>query len=186
MTLYALDGVSPELPDAGRYWVAPSASLIGKVRLEVNASVWFGAVLRGDNELILVGENSNVQDGCVLHTDMGAPLTIGRNCTIGHRAILHGCTIGDNSLIGMGATILNHANIGRNCLVGANALVAEGKIIPDNSLVVGMPAKVVRELDAETLDWLPKSAAGYVRNWQRYAKELRAVQLSSGASDAPR
>ena len=172
MTLYALDGVSPELPEEGRYWVAPNAILIGKVKLAANASVWFGAVLRGDNELIVVGENSNVQDGCVLHTDMGAPLTIGENCTIGHRAILHSCTIGDNSLVGMGATILNHAKIGRNCLIGANALIAEGKIIPDNSLVIGMPGKVVRELDAETIGLLPKSAARYVRNWQRYAKGL--------------
>ncbi len=175
MTLYSLDGISPELPEEGHYWVAPNASLIGKIRLEENASVWFGAVLRGDNELIMIGENSNVQDGCVLHTDIGAPLTIGKNCTVGHRAILHSCTIGDNSLIGMGATILNHAKIGRNCLIGANALVAEGKVIPDNSLVVGMPGKVVRELDRATIDWLPKSAEGYVRNWQRYAKRFGAV-----------
>ena len=173
MTLYALDGVSPELPEEGHYWVAPDAAVIGKVKLERNASIWFGAVLRGDNELILVGENSNVQDGCVLHTDMGSPLTIGRNCTIGHKAMLHGCSIGDNSLIGMGATILNNATIGRNCLIGANALVAEGKVIPDNSLVMGMPGKVVRELDAEAVARLPKAAAGYVRNWQRFAKGLR-------------
>ena len=173
MTLYALDGVSPELPEEGHYWVAPDAAVIGKVKLERNASVWFGAVLRGDNELILVGENSNVQDGCVLHTDMGSPLTIGRNCTIGHKAMLHGCSIGDNSLIGMGATILNNAAIGRNCLIGANALIAEGKAIPDNSLVMGMPGKVVRVLDAEAIARLPKAAAGYVRNWQRFAKGLR-------------
>lgn len=173
MTIYALDGVSPELPETGHYWIAPDASVIGKVKLEVNASVWFGAVLRGDNELILVGENSNVQDGCVLHTDMGAPLSIGKNCTIGHRAMLHGCVIGDNSLIGMGATILNHAKIGRNCLIGANALISEGKVIPDNSLVIGVPGKIVRELDAGAMAGLPKSAAGYVRNWQRYAKGLK-------------
>ena len=173
MTLYALDGVSPELPEEGHYWVAPDAAVIGKVKLERNASVWFGAVLRGDNELILVGENSNVQDGCVLHTDMGSPLTIGRNCTIGHKAMLHGCSIGDNSLIGMGATILNNATIGRNCLIGANALVAEGKVIPDNSLVMGMPGKVVRELDAEAVARLPKAAESYVRNWQRFAKGLK-------------
>ena len=173
MALYALDGVSPELPEEGHYWVAPDAAVIGKVKLERNASVWFGAVLRGDNELILVGENSNVQDGCVLHTDMGSPLTIGRNCTIGHKAMLHGCSIGDNSLIGMGATILNNATIGRNCLIGANALVAEGKVIPDNSLVMGMPGKVVRELDAEAVARLPKAAESYVRNWQRFAKGLK-------------
>ncbi len=175
MTIYALDGISAELPGPGRYWIAPDASVIGKVRLEVNASIWFGAVLRGDNELILIGENSNIQDGCVLHTDIGAPLSIGRNCTIGHRAILHGCTIGDNSLIGMGAAILNHARIGRNCLIGANALISEGKIIPDNSLVMGMPGKVIRELDAAAIARLPLAAAGYVGNWQRYARALRPV-----------
>lgn len=175
MTIYALDGISAELPGPGRYWIAPDASVIGKVRLEVNASIWFGAVLRGDNELILIGENSNIQDGCVLHTDIGAPLSIGRNCTIGHRAILHGCTIGDNSLIGMGAAILNHARIGRNCLIGANALISEGKIIPDNSLVMGMPGKIVRELDAAAIAQLPLAAAGYVRNWQRFAQGLKPV-----------
>ncbi|WP_373504291.1 gamma carbonic anhydrase family protein [Aestuariivirga sp.] len=175
MTLYALDGISPELPEEGACWIAPGAVLIGKVKLERMASVWFGAVLRGDNELITVGENSNVQDGCVLHTDPGLELVIGRNCTIGHKAILHGCTIGDNTLIGMGAVILNRARIGSNCLIGANALVTEGKVIPDNSLVMGAPAKVVRELDAEAIANLPKSAAGYVRNWQRYAAGLKVL-----------
>lgn len=175
MVCYALDGISPELPGVGRYWIAPDAAVIGRVKLENQASVWFGAVIRGDNESILIGENSNVQDGCVLHTDKGSPLAIGRNCTIGHKAMLHGCTIGDNSLIGMGATILNNAVIGRNCLIGANALVAEGKIIPDNSLVIGMPGKVVRELDAETIANLPKSAAGYVRNWKRFAAGLAVI-----------
>ena len=175
MTIYALDGISAELPGAGLYWIAPDAAVIGRVRLERHASVWFGAVLRGDNELILIGENSNVQDGSVLHTDMGAPLSIGRNCTIGHKAILHGCTIGDNSLIGMGATILNHARIGRNCLIGANALITEGKVIPDNSLVMGAPGKVVRVLDEEAAARLPLSAESYVRNWQRFALGLKAV-----------
>ena len=175
MTLYALDGISPDLPGEGLCWVAPDAAVIGKVKLERMASVWFGAVLRGDNELLLVGENSNIQDGCVLHSDMGSPLTIGRNCTIGHKAILHGCSIGDNSLIGMGATVLNNAQIGRNCLIGANALVTEGKVIPDNSLVMGSPGKVVRELDAAAAARLPLSAEGYVRNWQRFARELRAI-----------
>ena len=172
MPLYALDGISPQMPGAGLFWIAPDATVIGNVRLERMASIWFGAVLRGDNELILIGENSNVQDGCVLHTDLGAPLTIGRNCTIGHKAILHGCTIGDNSLIGMGATVLNHAQIGKNCLIGANALITEGKIIPDNSLVVGAPGKVVRELPEEARAGLAASADGYVRNWQRFAKGL--------------
>ncbi len=175
MTLYALDGIAPQLPEEGACWVAPDAVLIGKIRLERNASVWFGAVLRGDNEWIAVGEGSNVQDGAVLHTDPGLKLSIGRNCTIGHKAILHGCTIGDNTLIGMGATILNGARIGSNCLIGANALVTEGKVIPDNSLVMGAPAKVVRELDAEAVAGLSKAAANYVRNWQRYAKGLIAL-----------
>ena len=172
MTLYALDGIAPQLPEEGAFWVAPDAVVIGKVKLERNASVWFGAVLRGDNDLIVIGENSNVQDGAVLHTDAGLPLTVGRNCTIGHRAILHGCTIGDNTLIGMGATILNGARIGGNCLIGANALVTEGKVIPDNSLVMGAPAKVVRVLDTEAVAKLAASAAGYALNWQRYAKGL--------------
>ncbi len=172
MTLHTLDGISPALPGEGLYWIAPSADVIGKVRLLRVASVWFHAVLRGDNEWIEVGEGSNVQDGCVLHTDMGSPLTIGRNCTIGHKAILHGCTIGDNSLIGMGATILNNAVIGRNCLIGANALIPEGKTIPDNSLVVGAPGKVIRVLDAEGAAQLTRSAEGYVRNWKRYAAGL--------------
>jgi carbonic anhydrase/acetyltransferase-like protein (isoleucine patch superfamily) len=181
MTVYALEGISPELPEDGLYWIAPGASVIGKVRLGPMASVWFGAVLRGDNELLDVGENSNVQDGCVLHSDMGAPLVIGSNCTIGHKAILHGCSIGDNSLIGMGATVLNHARIGRNCLIGANALITEGKVVPDNSLVLGAPGKVVRQLDAEAASRLPLSAAGYVRNWQRFATGLRALSLAGSA-----
>ena len=172
MTIYALDGISADLPGEGLYWIAPDAAVIGKVKLDRMASVWFGAVLRGDNELIHIGENSNVQDGAVLHTDMGAPLSIGKNCTIGHKAILHGCAIGDNSLVGMGATVLNHVRIGRNCLVGANALITEGKVIPDNSLVMGAPGKVVRELTAEAIAGLSKSAEGYVRNWQRFAAGL--------------
>jgi carbonic anhydrase/acetyltransferase-like protein (isoleucine patch superfamily) len=174
MPLYVLDGIAPELPEDGACFVAPGAVLIGRIKLERLASVWFGAVLRGDNDLITVGEGSNVQDGAVLHTDPGLPLTIGANCTIGHKAILHGCIIGENSLIGMGATILNRAVIGRNCLIGANALVTEGKVIPDNSLVVGAPAKVVRILDAEAAASLRKSAETYVRNWQRYARGLTA------------
>ncbi len=175
MTVYALDGVSPELPEEGHFWIAPSADVIGRVRLLRDASIWFGAVLRGDNEWLTVGEGSNVQDGSVLHSDMGAPLTIGRDCTIGHKAILHGCTIGDNSLVGMGATILNHAVIGKNCLIGAGALVPERKVIPDNSLVVGAPGKVVRVLDDEAVAGLLKSAQGYVRNWKRFAAGLSKI-----------
>jgi carbonic anhydrase/acetyltransferase-like protein (isoleucine patch superfamily) len=170
VTLHSLNGVQPELADP--CWVAASADVIGRVKLERDASVWFQAVLRGDNELIMVGEGSNVQDGCVLHTDMGAPLTIGKNCTIGHRAILHGCTIGDNTLVGMGATILNHAIIGKNCLIGANTLIAERKAIPDNSLVLGAPGKVVRQIDAAGAAALTEAARSYVRNWQRFAQSL--------------
>lgn len=172
MPTYNLDGVQPEFPEDGRYWVAPDACVIGRVRLDRDASVWFGAVLRGDNELIHIGERSNVQDGSVFHTDMGYPLTIGADCTIGHKAILHGCTIKRNTLVGMGATILNGAVIGENCIVGANALIAEGKVIPDNSLVVGMPGKVIRQLDAEAAEGNTKSAEGYVRNWQRFKAGL--------------
>ncbi|ADZ70061.1 gamma carbonic anhydrase family protein [Polymorphum gilvum] len=172
MPLFDLNGDAPVLPLDGRCWIAPTATLIGRVQIDEDASVWFGAVLRGDNELIHVGARSNVQDGCVFHTDMGYPLTIGADCTIGHRAILHGCAIGANTLVGMGATILNGARIGSNCIIGANALVAEGKEIPDNSLVVGVPGKVVRTLDAAAAEGIRASAAGYVRNWQRYRAEL--------------
>ncbi len=173
MTIYALDGIQPEL--AVDSWVAPSADVMGRVRLLHLASVWFGAVLRGDNEWITIGEGSNVQDGCVLHTDLGAPLTIGKGCTIGHRAILHGCVIGDNSLVGMGACVMNHAVIGNNCLIGAYALVPERKIIPDNSLVLGAPSKIARVLSADEVLGLGKAAAGYVRNWQRFSKGLKAI-----------
>jgi carbonic anhydrase/acetyltransferase-like protein (isoleucine patch superfamily) len=175
MPIYQLDGQAPEFPPQGQFWVAPSADLMGRVRLRPMASIWFGAVLRGDNEWIEIGEGSNVQDGCILHTDMGAPLTIGRDCTIGHNAILHGCSIGDGSLIGMGATILNHAKIGTGCLIGANALIPEGKVIPDHSLVIGSPGKVLREIDAEGRERLQKAAAGYRQNWQRFAGGLRRI-----------
>lgn len=172
MPLYALDGTVPDLPPAGRFWVAPSADLIGRVRIADEASVWFGAVLRGDNEWIEVGARSNIQDGAVLHTDMGCPLVIGEDCTIGHRAVLHGCILGAGTLIGMGATVLNRARIGRGSLVGAGALVTEGKDFPDFSLIVGAPAKVVRTLDEEAVAGLRRSAEGYVRNWRRYAAGL--------------
>jgi carbonic anhydrase/acetyltransferase-like protein (isoleucine patch superfamily) len=172
MAVYALDGICPDLPGEGQFWIAPSADVIGKVRLLDNASIWFGAVLRGDNEWITVGQGSNVQEGCVLHTDMGAPLTIGTNCTIGHKAILHGCQIGDNSLIGMGAIVLNHAKIGKNCLIGAGALIPEGKVIPDNSLVVGQPGKIIRVLDEEAAARLTASAVSYQKNWKSFASGL--------------
>ena len=173
MTLYSLDDVAPDLAEDS--WVAPDANLIGKVRLEQGASVWFGSTLRGDNELILVGEGSNIQENCVLHTDMGYPLTIGAGCTIGHKAMLHGCTIGDNSLIGMGATVLNGAKIGNNCLIGANALITEGKEIPDGALVMGAPGKVIRMLDPTAIDGLRKSALGYQANMRRFRDGLKAL-----------
>jgi carbonic anhydrase/acetyltransferase-like protein (isoleucine patch superfamily) len=176
MAIYILDGIAPDLPPEGQYWIAPSAAVIGRVRLERNASVWFGAVLRGDNEPIEVGEGSNIQDGCVLHTDAGAPLSVGRNCTIGHKAILHSCTIDDNTLIGMGATVLNNARIGRNCLIGANTLVPQGKEIPDNSLVMGAPGRITRSIDQIAARNLTESAQNYVRNWQRYARSMQAVR----------
>ena len=176
MALHVLDGIAPELPEEGAYWVAASADVIGRVRLARNASVWFNAVLRGDNELISVGEGSNVQDGCVLHTDIGSPLTIGPNCTIGHKAMLHGCTIGDNTLIGIGAIVLNNAVIGKNCLIGSGALVTEGKVIPDGSVVIGSPGKIVRQITPEEIAWMASNAEHYVQNARRYARDLREVQ----------
>lgn len=175
MPIYALAGESPLFDQPGSNWIAPDATLIGRVRLGRNAGIWFGAVLRGDNELIDIGEDTNIQEHSVLHTDMGFPLRVGRGCTIGHRAILHGCTIGDNSLIGMGATVLNGAKIGRNSLVGAGALVTEGKVLPDNSLIVGAPAKVVRTLDEEAVRQLEWSAAHYVENARRFMSDLKPV-----------
>ena len=153
-------------------WVAPNATLVGKVKLEAGASVWFNAVLRGDNELILIGKDSNVQDGAVMHTDMGYPLTLGTGVTIGHNAMLHGCTVGDYSLIGINAVILNGAKIGKHCIIGANSLIGEGKVIPDGSLVMGSPGKVVRDLTDEQKALLQASAAHYVKNGQRYACDL--------------
>jgi carbonic anhydrase/acetyltransferase-like protein (isoleucine patch superfamily) len=175
MSLYSLDGVSPDLPGAGRCFVAPDASLIGRVRLAEDANVWFGATLRGDNEWIEVGARTNIQDGSVLHTDMGCPLTIGADVTVGHRVILHGCAIGEGSLIGMGATIMNNARIGRFCIVGANALVTEGAEFPDYSLIVGMPAKLKKTFDPSTSKILLGSAAHYVENARRYLAGLRRI-----------
>ena len=157
----------------GEHWIADSATVIGSVVLEENASVWFGAVVRGDCDVITIGENSNVQDGAVLHTDYGFPLSIGRDVTVGHQAMLHGCTIGDGSLIGIQAVILNGAKIGRGCIIGAGALIAEGKEIPDGSLVVGSPGKVVRQLDEATQQRLLLSAQHYVGNARRFRDELK-------------
>ena len=173
MTLYALDGNAPQIADDT--WVAPDANLIGRVVLDAAASVWFGCTLRGDNEVIHVGAGTNVQENTVMHTDMGYPLVIGAGCTIGHKVMLHGCTIGENSLIGMGATVLNGARIGRDCLIGAGALITEGKEIPDGSLVMGAPGKVVRALDAAAIDGLLASALHYQQNMRRFRAGLREV-----------
>lgn len=171
-SLFALDGVAPRTPGDGRFWIAPGAAVIGDVVLGDEVGVWFGAVLRGDNATIVVGARTNVQDGAVVHVDAGFPATIGTGCTIGHRALVHGCTVGDNTLIGMGAAVLNGAVIGRHCLLGAGALVPEGRTIPDGSLAVGAPAKVVRALDPAEIARLRLAAEGYVRNWRRFAAGL--------------
>jgi carbonic anhydrase/acetyltransferase-like protein (isoleucine patch superfamily) len=175
VTVYALGTDRPILPDSGNAWIAPNAVVVGKVTLEENASVWFGAIVRGDVEAITIGQNSNVQDGAVLHADHGIPLVIGANVTVGHLAMLHGCTIGDNSLIGIGAVILNGAKIGKNCIIGAKALIAEGKEIPDNSMVVGAPGRVIREVSDGQVMGLQASAAHYVANWQRFRDDLAAT-----------
>ena len=175
MPLYTLDGVSPAVPADGRYWVAPDARVIGRVTLGEDANIWFAAVLRGDNEPMTIGARSNIQDGAVLHSDLGFPLTIGDDCTVGHRAILHGCTIGKGCLIGMGATVLNGAKIGEGSLVGANTLVTEGKEFPPHSLIVGAPARVLRKLEAEDVAKLLQSAAHYVSNSRRFSEGLKRV-----------
>lgn len=173
MPIYALADADLEVEDENAFWVAPSAVLIGRIVLKRNASVWFGAVLRGDNEPIIVGENSNVQDGSVLHTDMGAPLTIGKDVTIGHQVMLHGCTIGDTSLIGIKATVLNHAVIPGFCLVGAHSLVTERKTFEEGALVTGAPARFARKLEEQQRQIIQFSAHHYVENWKRYKRDLR-------------
>jgi carbonic anhydrase/acetyltransferase-like protein (isoleucine patch superfamily) len=175
MTVYSLGGKTPSLPSEGDYWIAPNAAVMGNVVLKKNASIWFNVTVRGDNDPIEIGENTNIQDGSVLHTDVGMPLIIGKNVTVGHMVMLHGCTIGDNSLIGIGSIILNGAKIGRNCLIGANSLITEGKEIPDNSMVMGAPGKVVREVSEGQIQMLTGSALHYVENWKRYQKGLTAV-----------
>ena len=175
MAIYELDGQAPELPEKDRYYVADNAQLIGRVRLKNDSSVWFGAVLRGDNEWIELGERSQIQDNCVLHTDPGFPLTIGSNCVIGHLVMLHGCTIGDNTLIGMGAVLLNGSKIGNNSLVGAGAVVTEGKSFPDNSLIVGAPARVIRTLDEKAVELIRGGADVYVRRGKLYASKLKRI-----------
>jgi len=175
MAIYELDGERPDLPGDGRYWIADNATVIGRVRLKADASIWFGSVLRGDNEWIELGERSQIQDNATLHTDPGFPIVIGHDCVIGHNVILHGAKVGDNSLIGMGAILLNGATIGMNSLVGAGALVTEGKSFPDNSLIVGSPARVVRTLDDKAAAMIRGAADIYVRRWQRYAQGLRKI-----------
>lgn len=175
MALYALDDQAPRTPASGRFWVAPGAHVIGRVEIGEDVGIWFGVTIRGDNEWITLGARTNIQENTMIHTDWGFPVSIGEGCTIGHGAIIHGCSIGDNSLVGMGATILNGARIGRNCLVGANALVTEGKEFPDNSLIVGAPAKAIRTFDDDSVAKLRLSAENYVKNWQRFAGGLREI-----------
>ncbi|MCX7313884.1 MAG: gamma carbonic anhydrase family protein [Alphaproteobacteria bacterium] len=175
MPIYELEGQAPEFPADGQYWVAETAVLIGRVRLKSHASIWFGAVLRGDNEWIEIGERSQIQDNATLHTDPGFPMVIGRNCVIGHKVMLHGCMVGENSLIGMGAILLNGSKIGKNSLVGAGALVTEGKSFPDNSLIVGAPARAVRTLDEKAVAGIARGADIYVQRSQQYAKGLKRI-----------
>ncbi|HXJ02350.1 MAG TPA: gamma carbonic anhydrase family protein [Micropepsaceae bacterium] len=175
MPLYALDDWQPELPPDGECWIAPNATLIGRVRLAKGASVWFGSVLRGDNDWISIGERTNIQDLSVLHTDPGIPLSLGANVSVGHGAIVHGATVGDNTIVGMGATLLNRCKIGRNSIVGANALVPEGKEFPDNSLIVGVPGKAIRKIPDADVPMLLMNAEIYFQRWQRYVTELKLV-----------
>jgi carbonic anhydrase/acetyltransferase-like protein (isoleucine patch superfamily) len=172
MPLFKLGNRHPQIDPVS--WVADNATVIGDVRLARNASLWWNVTVRGDNDPISIGENSNIQDGSVLHADEGVPLNIGCNVTVGHLVMLHGCTVGDGSLIGIGSVILNHAVIGKNCIVGANTLIPEGKIYPDRSLIIGSPGKVVRELNDQEVAGLGNSAASYVQNWQRYKRDLSA------------
>ena len=175
MALYEIDGKSPALPADASSWIAPSADVIGDARIGHEVSIWFGAVIRADNTPIVIGDRTNIQEGAMLHSDPESPLTIGEGCTIGHHAILHGCTLGSNVLVGMGATILNDAVIADDCLIGANALVTEGKEFPDGSLIVGAPAKVVRALSEAQIAGLKASAAHYVNNGRRYAAGLKKI-----------
>jgi carbonic anhydrase/acetyltransferase-like protein (isoleucine patch superfamily) len=175
MAIYEIDGTRPTLPESGSYWVADNAQVMGNVVMKENASVWYGAVLRGDNDPITIGENSNIQDDSVLHTDVGCPLTIGRDVTVGHMVMLHGCTIGEETLIGIGSTILNNAKIGKNCIIGAHTLIPEGKVIPDNSLVMGAPGKVVKEISDHQIQVIRMSAVHYVENWKRHRNSVKRI-----------
>jgi carbonic anhydrase/acetyltransferase-like protein (isoleucine patch superfamily) len=173
MALYELDGVSVKTPGPDRFWVADDAIVVGKVEIGDDVSIWFGSVVRADNDFIRIGAGANIQDGCVLHVDPGFPIDIGENCAIGHKVMLHGCSIGRGSLIGMGSIIMNGARIGEECLIGANTLIPEGKIIPARSLVMGAPGKVIRELTDEDVARISKGPANYRRNWRIYAATMR-------------
>ena len=175
MPIYELNGQAPEFPANGNYFIAETATVIGKVRLHNSASVWFGAVLRGDNEWIEIGENSNVQDNSTCHTDPGFPLVIGKNCTVGHNVILHGCTLEDGALVGMGSIVMNGAKIGRGSVVGAGAVITEGKEFPEHSLIIGAPARVIRTLDAAQVERMGGAARSYVANGPRYVKGLKRI-----------
>ncbi|MDD9979191.1 MAG: gamma carbonic anhydrase family protein [Boseongicola sp.] len=178
MTIYSLNGVSPDLPDEGDYWIAPDANVVGDVVISKDVSIWFGATLRGDTETLTIGSGSNIQENTVMHADPGFPVIIGSNCTIGHKAMIHGCVIGDGTLIGMGATILNGAKIGKGCLIGAGALITEGKEIPDGSLVMGMPGKIVRSLSDEDRAKNLQSAQHYQNRMRQYLDGLSKVSSS--------
>ena len=175
MAIYELDGQAPDLPADGDYFIAETATVIGKVRLATDASVWFGAVLRGDNEWIEVGEGSNVQDGSTCHTDLGFPLTIGKNCTIGHNVILHGCTLEDGALVGMGSIVMNGARIRRGSIVGAGAVITEGKEFPEHSLIIGAPARVIRTLDPAQVEGIQSTVQFYKANGPRFKKGLKRI-----------
>ena len=175
--VFELEGICPTLPESGDFWIAPGTYVIGNVVLAEGTSVWFGTTIRGDNEIVNIGTSSNIQENSVLHTDLGFPIKIGKNCTIGHKAMLHGCIVDDNSLIGMGATVLNGAHIKKNCLVGANSLVTEGKTFPENSLIMGAPAKVVRELTKNEISGITQSSLWYRENMNKFKKSLKPISL---------
>ena len=175
MAIYELDGQAPELPGDGNYFIADTATVIGRVRLNAGASIWFGAVLRGDNDWIEIGEGANIQDNSTCHTDLGFPLTVGKNCTVGHNVILHGCTLEENSLVGMGSIIMNGARIGRNSIVGAGAVITEGKEFPERSLIVGAPARLIRTLDPSQVERMLGAAKSYMANGLRFTKGLRKI-----------
>ena len=176
MTLYSLENNQPSLPEDGRsFWIAPDANVIGRVHVGKLVSIWFGATIRGDNECVTIGAGTNIQENSVLHSDPGFPLVLGQNCTVGHMAIVHGCTIANGTLIGMGATVLNGARVGKNCLVGARALVTEGREIPDETLAIGMPAKVIRKLTDEEILANAQIARHYQENILRYINSLKII-----------